>query len=436
MDAITAPARTVSESCHPRKSSCPTCGKFGRRKRIRIRRVRSIAWRQELWREVHYGEYVAKCQCCKSFHTHPADIELKAHYDNQVRQAVLDRILVDKLNITAVQQAMRRDFLLELSTGFLYDCLEFAIRKFDGAEFRAQVLREFSGTLCIDEIHLGHRVVLLATDPLSDNPIACAVVSSNDADHMRRFLKNLRNHGFSPTTVISDRSPLYPATIAEVWPTAEHQLCVFHVIAEINDLALDAVREVRRSLRPKRIKTGRGRPSKRHRARVKKLKEERAKADQLFRRRHLLVTKPKHLTPEDSRVLDELVQLSPTLKTVRAFENDLHELFALRRTPAQAWKIWRRMRRNPSYLNNEHLRQALAVLSKENMTKLLVYLEHPSATRSKVRTNNHVERCNRVLRYLEKVRYKWRRRKTIVRHILLQFANWMNSPKNKESPAA
>jgi hypothetical protein len=30
-----------------------------------------------------------------------------------------------------------------------------------------------------------------------------------------------------------------------------------------------------------------------------------------------------------------------------------------------------------------------------------------------------------VLRYLEKVRYKWRRRRTIVRHILLQFENWM-----------
>ena len=409
---------------------------MGRRKRIRTRRVRSLAWRRELWREVHYGEYVAKCQCCKSFHTHPADIELKAHYDNQVRQAVLDRILVDKLNATAVQQAMQRDFFLELSTGFLYDCLEFAIRKYDGAAFRAQVRSEFSGTLCIDEIHLGQRLVLLATHPLADNPIACAVVSSNDADHLRRFLKNLRNHGFSPTTVITDRSPLYPATLAEVWPNARHQLCVFHVLSEINDHALDAVREVRRALRPQRIKKGRGRPSKRQRARVKKLKEERANAAQLFRRRHLLVTKPDHLTKEDGLVLDELVSLSPTLKTVRAFQDDLHELFTLRRTPAQAWKIWRRMRRNKSYLNNEHLRQALQILRRENMNRLLVDLDHPSATRSKVRTNNHVERCNRRLRYLEKVRYKWRRRKTIIRHILLQFARWTNSPKNNETLAA
>ena len=146
-----------------------------------MRRVRSIAFQQELWREVHDAEYLAKCSCCKSFHTHPSDIDLKAKYDHKVRQAVIDRILIDKLNTATVQEAMLRDFSLKLSTGFLYDCLEHAIRKYDGAGFRAQVLGEFSGTLCVDEIHLGHRVVLLASDPISDNPIACALVSKNDA---------------------------------------------------------------------------------------------------------------------------------------------------------------------------------------------------------------------------------------------------------------
>jgi hypothetical protein len=87
-------------------------------------------------------------------------------------------------------------------------------------------------------------------------------------------------------------------------------------------------------------------------------------------------------------------------------------------------------------LKNEHLKKALDVLTKQNMVKLLHYLNAPSSTRSKVRTNNHVERCNRVLRYLEKVRYKRRRRKTIVRHILLQFGNWMKRKENKAKMAA
>ena len=430
------PAKTIRESCHPRKAPCPKCGKLGRRKRIRIRRVRSIAFQQELWREVHYGEYAAKCRCCKTFRSSPEDIEPKARYDNKVRQAVIDRILVDKLNTTTVGQALERDFLLKLSTGFLYDCLEYAIGKFDGAEFRAKVLSEFSGSLCVDEIHLGHRVVLLASDPVSDNPVACALVSKNDAAHMLRFLRNLKNHGFSPETVISDRSALYPKTIAEVWPDANHQLCVFHVMSEVNDHVLDAVREVRRALKPKRIKKGRGRPSKRNRARAKKLKEQREQADRLFRRRHLIVTKKSNLKPEDRSTLDDLLSLSPTLGVLRSFVDDLHELFAVRRRKDQAWKIWRRMRRNQSYLSNEHLAKALEVLKKENMVKLLSYLDRPVSVRSKIRTNNHVERCNRVLRYLEKVRYKWRRRRTIVRHILLQFQNWMKRKENKAEMAA
>jgi hypothetical protein len=130
--------------------------------------------------------------------------------------------------------------------------------------------------------------------------------------------------------------------------------------------------------------------------------------------------------------LNELLSLSPTLGVLRLFVNDLHELSAVRRSQVQAWKIWRRIRRNPSYLRNKHLVKALEVLKKNNMVRLFNYLEHAVAIRSKIRTNNHVERCNRVLRYLEKVRCKWRRRRTIVRHILLQFENWM---KRKETRA-
>ena len=395
-----------------------------------MRRVRSLAFQQELWREIHYGEYAAQCDCCKSFRTTPNDVEPKAKYDNQVRLAVLDRILIDKLNASMVQQAMQRDFMLKLSTGFIYDCLDYAIRKFDGAAFRAQVLRDFSGTLCVDEIHLGHRVILLASDPVADNPVACALVSSNDAAHMLRFLRNLKNHGFSPETVITDRSPLYPKTIAEVWPEAKHQLCVFHVVSEINDHVLNAVREVRRSLKPKQIKKGRGRPSKRMRTRVQKLKEQREQADRLFRRRHLVVTKRSNIKPGDLSTLEELLRLSPTLRTLRSFVDDLHQLFAVRRRPNYALQIWRRMRRNQSYLSNEHLGKALEILSKANLIKLLAYLDQPTSIRTKIRTNNHVERCNRVIRYLEKVRYKWRRRRTIVRHILLQFGIWLKRKEN------
>ncbi len=52
--------------------------------------------------------------------------------------------------------------------------------------------------------------------------------------------------------------------------------------------------------------------------------------------------------------------------------------------------------------------QAMEQLDQEKFAKLMAYLNNPLIQR--VRTNNHVERTNRMFRFLEKVRYKWRRR--------------------------
>lgn len=122
---------------------------------------------------------------------------------------MIDRILQDKLNLSAVQASIERDFLLKLSSGYIYGALDYAIRQFDGNAFRQQVFDEFSGVLCIDEIHLGKRVLLSASDPVADNPVGCALVSRNDAAHMLRFMRNLKRLCFWAQTVISDRSSQY-----------------------------------------------------------------------------------------------------------------------------------------------------------------------------------------------------------------------------------
>ena len=326
---------------------------------------------------------------------------------------------------------MERDFLLQLSTGYIYSTLDYAISRFDGNAFRKQVLEQFSGTLCIDEIYLGGRIVLLASDPISDNPIGCTVASRNDAQHMRRFMQNLKNRGFKPQTVISDRSNLYPGTLETVWPEAHHQLCVFHVIAEINKLVLKAVAAVRSELKPQKLKAGPGRPKEkqRHTARAKKIKEQRRQTEMLFRHRYLFVSKRSSLSVSQKKTLDALLTISPVLKTLRNFTDDIYQMLSLRRSKQQAWKIWRRIRRMKKYLQNSWLSKAVSILSKANVRKLLPYLDQPLKLRTKVRTNNHVERCNRKIRYLEKVRYKWRRPKTIIRHILLQFQIWISPNK-------
>jgi hypothetical protein len=154
---------------------------------------------------------------------------------------VHDRVIKDGMSTERALASLRREFLLELSTGFVYDVLRDHTAALDMAPHRRKVLEHFSGTLCVDALHLGRFTLLLATDPLCDVPVAFALVDKNDRAHMERFLGNLRAWGLNPRVVVTDGSNLYPAALAALWPDADHQLCVFHVLKDINDLILDAV---------------------------------------------------------------------------------------------------------------------------------------------------------------------------------------------------
>src|SRR3954447_23493843 len=187
--------------CAPKKAPCPKCGTHGRRKRTRTRTVRTVAYKAVAVLEVTYGEYAARCGCRTTFRNRPAGVLPKARYDNKVRDLVLDRLLKDGMSIERALASIRREFLLDLSTGFVYDVLRDHAASLDMAEHRRRVLEDFSGTLCVDELHLGRFTLLLATDPIRDLPVAFALSETNDHDHMRRFLKNLKTWGLMPRVV-------------------------------------------------------------------------------------------------------------------------------------------------------------------------------------------------------------------------------------------
>src|SRR5215470_8094809 len=94
--------------CAPKAHPCPTCGKPGCRKRPLHRRIRSLEYRQVAYLDVHYAEYEARCSCRKYFRSWPLDVPAKADYDGRVRQAVLDRLLEDGLNVQRASDAMKR----------------------------------------------------------------------------------------------------------------------------------------------------------------------------------------------------------------------------------------------------------------------------------------------------------------------------------------
>jgi hypothetical protein len=424
MDA--ARVRVLRLSCAPGSFPCPRCGTPGRRKDTHTRPVRDIAYGEVVLVEVTVGEYRSACPCCKTFRSHVEGIEPRAEYTNRVRDAVIDRLLDDGMSLHRLQQAMRRDFLLDLSDGFLYDCLDWKVRQTDMPGYRRWTLDHFSGTLCIDELHLGHRTLLLATDPLGDFPVAFALVRANDQDHMRRFLDNLRNHGFLPRVIVTDGSNLYPALLAELWPNARHQLCVFHVLKDINAHVFDALRRLRRPLARKRgRKRRRGRPStNRQRDRKRRGPTQKEQAYFVWKHRHLIVTRPEHLDGRQRLRLSRMFRYLPQSRMLREFVLRVYRLFDPEQSPHQAACRRAALVKDPRYQADPDLTKALRLLGPEKFDKMMAFLHRPQAER--VRTNNHVERTNRRLRYFEKVRYKWRRRRTIVRFVALALDRWRN----------
>jgi transposase len=423
MDAVAPNTVYIPVNCARKEARCPQCGKMARRKRVLHRKVRTIAYKKIAYLKITYGEYAARCDCCTTFRTSPDDVLPKAAYDNRVREAVLERILEDGLNIETVRQCMRRDFLLDLSSGFVYDCLHEAVQQLNLPAHRQQVLARFSGTLCIDELHLGQYTLLLATDPLGDFPVAFALVQANDQDHMRRFLQNLKAGGLLPQVVVTDGSNLYPTLLAALWPAARHQLCVFHVLKDVNQEILDGVKRLRRRLsrqgnRGRRRKRGRPRKGQRRPRRQLTCKD---KAHFVFKHRYLIVTRRENLSTRQRLDLRTLLEYLPDLAVLRLFADRVYRMFDAT-SVRQAWSRWRALRQHAAFAQLPELVKALAMLERPKFDKMIAFLYSPAG--QQVRTNNHVERANRKLRYYEKVRYKWRRRRTLVRFLLLALDRW------------
>jgi hypothetical protein len=349
------------------------------------------------------------------------DVPPKADYDATVRQAVLDRLLRDRLNVEQTRAAMQRDFLVALSDGFVYDCLRWQLARLDLAPHRQMVLQRFSGTLCVDELHLGHYTLLLATDPLADLPVGFALVGANDQDHMRRFLHNLARWGLRPEVVVSDGSNLYPELLAEIWPGARHQLCVFHLLRDVLDKVLTAVRRLRRA-KARRGRAGRkrrrGRPSRRQQARRQRRgPTAQEKAAFAWKHRFLIVKRAAKLTKAEWDDLAQLFQYLPGLRPVWYFSQDIYRL--LNDSKALRVARWRYtlLRHDPKYQGVAELVEALDLLAGPKLAKAMAFVQQPAG--GQVRTNNHVERLNRRLRFAEKVRYRWRKRKWVVRWVVL-----------------
>jgi hypothetical protein len=148
----------------------------------------------------------------------------------------------------------------------------------------------------------------------------------------------------------------------------------------------------------------------------------------------LIVTRPENLNGRERRWLSQMFRYLPESWMLRDFVRKVYRLFEPEHSPHQARCRRAALVKDSRYQDDPDLANVLAMLSPEKFDKRMSFLHRPVGHR--VRTNNHVERTNRRLRYFAKVRYKWRRRRTIVRFVVLALDRWRQQRLAREPGAA
>jgi Transposase len=419
------------QSIKPKHYPCPQCGKKGKRKHVITRRIAHVAALQRRsWIVAEVGVYKARCQCCQYYQAPIDGVPNRGRYSLEVRNTVANALIRDRMPYMSVLRRMQEDYRLTLSLGYIHACFLWAHEQINMETHWTFVRTNFSGVLCIDEVHASGRTILFATDPLGDFTVSFKVVENNDQDHMDAFLQALKDRGLDVQVAITDGSPLYKDALHSYWAGVEHQLCVFHVIKDVHKLILDGVRAIKNRIKRqgnKGRKKRRGRPSKtaqqqRQRRGGMSKKEQ---ATFIWEHQYLIVRKPDDLSAQDQENLALMLKIAPELTLFRHFNQQFYRLFEKGFTKQCARARRTRMVTHPLYQANAFLAKALKKISKDKFDKMIVFLGWANGQR----TNNHVERNNRVFRMMQKTRYKRRKPHTIEKALeLALYARMLEHP--------
>ena len=199
-----------------------------------------------------------------------------------------------------------------------------------------------------------------------------------------------------------------------------HQVCQFHVIAELNKAILKAAAKVRRQLKTTQPKLGRGRPTDATRKQVAQKKCLAAKVADLFEHRHLLVQH--HLTAQECQTLHRITRGQPALRTLRKIVDETYRLFDRRCRSDTALAKLAQLRRRVSRF--KELRKPLNKLFSASLEKALTFLDDSLLPA----TSNAVERGNRRHRKMQKMVYRVRTGEQIHARIAMDMLRDAHAP--------
>lgn len=293
-------------------------------------------------------------------------------------------------------------------------------------------MANFSGYIAADEMYDGPFCILSIVDNRTFQRLLYEVLDHDptEADitqFFRRFQEALTARGLTLRGITTDGSALYPTPIRQVFGAVPHQICEFHVLAELNKAVLKAVAQVRRDLKATLPKLGRGRPTAATRRLAARKKRIEAKIADLFEHRHLFVQR--HLSPAERKTLQRITRGLPALRTLRQIMDQAYQLFDRRcRTETALAKLARLRQRVARF---KHLRQTLKKLFSPNVEKALTFLDDSLLPA----TSNAVERGNRRHRKMQKTVYRVRTQQTIRCRIALDMQHDLRAPARHQTTA-
>ena len=287
------------------------------------------------------------------------------------------------------------------------------------ADYLDWALADFSGYIAADELYDGPYCVLSIVDNRTFKRISYRVLDHDPThDDIREFFAAFRDalhvRGLILRGITTDGSPLYPGPIVAIFPGVRHQVCEFHVLAEITKAVLHAVSRVRKQLAAQKTPLGRGRPSSPQAKRVARRNDRLGqKIGNLFEHRHLFVAH--HLTSAEHRTVPRVTRGLPQLRTLREIMDEVYRLFDRRcRTPtalAKLTKLRMRVRRF------RKVGKTLSKLFSPNLEKALTFLDDSLLPA----TSNAVERGNRRHRKMQKTVYRVRTQQHIHARIAIDM---------------
>src|SRR5918911_88378 len=273
-------------------------------------------------------------------------------------------------------------------------------------DFLDWALADFSGYVAADELYDGPFCILSAVDNRRYKRILYDVLEHDPThDDIRAFLQRLKTaltaRDLTLCGVTTDGSSLYPAPLLEVFGDIPHQICTFHILAEVGKAILGAVASARKGLAATQPKLRRGRPSTpaaKQAARTKKRLE--AQRAALFTHRYLFVQR--HLNKTERKTLWRVSRGLPELHALRAVMEQVYALFDRRCRTQTALATLATLRRR--LLRFPQVGATLKKLFAPTLEKALTFLDDkllPS-------TSNAVERGNRRYRKMQKQVYRVR----------------------------